>query len=55
MAERAAFATEGLVLWLNRVRPAGSPAITAVPHTAETLAAELERMFREGAAWWGGP
>jgi hypothetical protein len=54
LAEEAAFVPEGLVRWLNGVRPAGAPEVTAVPWTAEDAAAGLDRLFRERVAWWGG-
>jgi hypothetical protein len=54
LAQEAAFVPEGLVRWLNGVRPAGAPEVTAVPWTAEEAAAGLDRLFRERVAWWGG-
>jgi hypothetical protein len=54
LAERTAFVPEGMVRWLNAVRPAGEPAVTALPWAAETTAAGIDRLFRERVAWWGG-
>jgi hypothetical protein len=54
LAERAAFAPEDMVRWLNDVRPAGAPAVTDLPWTAAEAAAGIERLFRERVAWWGG-
>jgi hypothetical protein len=53
LAEQAAFVPEGMVRWLNDVRPAGAPAVTAAPWTAEA-AAGIDRLFQERVAWWGG-
>jgi len=54
LAEEAAFMPEGMLRWLNAVRPAGEPEIHDVAMTAEDTAAGLERIFRERVAWWGG-
>jgi hypothetical protein len=54
LAERAAFSPEGMVRWLNRIRPAGAPAQTEAPLTIEGQAADMETTFRERAKWWGG-
>ena len=55
LVEQAAFEPEGMVRWLNGVRPEGEPEVTTVPFTTEEVATGLERIFRERAAWWGGP
>jgi len=52
--EKAAFNTEGILCWLNAVRPPGEPAITKVFLTVVGVADETEELFRKRAAWWGG-
>lgn len=54
LAEQAAFVPEGMLRWLNEVRPTGTPEITDVALTPEITAAGIERLFRERVAWWGG-
>jgi len=54
LAEQAAFVPEGMLRWLNKIRPAGTPEITDVAVTAEATADGLDRLFRERVAWWGG-
>lgn len=54
LAERAAFAPEGLLRWLNDIRPAGEAKWTEVPLTVEGVAAAMEEIFRERIASWGG-
>jgi hypothetical protein len=49
-----AFEPEGLLCWLNRVRPAGTPEKVEVPLTAEGVADDLERMFQQSVRSWGG-
>jgi hypothetical protein len=53
-AERAAFTPEGIVRWMNRIRPADAPERTEAPLTIEGQAADMERTFRKRAEWWGG-
>ena len=53
-AEVAAFAPEGMLCFLNRLRPEGADALTEVPFTPEGMADELEKAFRERVARWGG-
>jgi hypothetical protein len=54
MTEKTAFVAEGMVRWLNRIRPAGKSAATIEGLiSAEKLARELEVMFRKSAKWWG--
>jgi hypothetical protein len=54
VAEQAAFKPAGMVAWLNRTRPKGEPEVTDVGLTPEVIAAGLDRMFRQQAAFWGG-
>jgi hypothetical protein len=54
LAEEAAFAPEVFLRWLNEVRPAGAAELTEVPLTAEGVADEVEQLFRDRVAWWGG-
>ena len=54
LAEQAAFAPEGMVRWLDDVRPEGEPAEAATA-TPEMVAAGLERLFRVRVAWWVSP
>lgn len=54
LTERAAFVPEGFVRWLNAVRPADAPELTAAPLTVDGIAAATETAFRQRAAWWGG-
>jgi hypothetical protein len=54
LAEQAAFVPEGMVRWLNEIRPPGEAEVTALPWNAETAAEGIDRLFRERAAWWGG-
>jgi hypothetical protein len=49
-----AFEPEGLLCWLNRVRPPGTPEKVEVPLTAEGVADDLERMFQQSVRSWGG-
>ena len=54
LAERAAFAPEGFLRWLNDIRPAGEAKRTEVPLTVEGMAAATEELFRQRVDWWGG-
>jgi hypothetical protein len=54
LTERAAFVPEGFLRWLNEARPAGAAEMSEVPLTAEGVADEVERLFRDRVAWWGG-
>jgi hypothetical protein len=55
LAERAAFVPDGMVRWLNSVRPDGKPEATVEGLiSAEKLADALEELFRQRVAWWGG-
>jgi hypothetical protein len=54
VAEQAAFQPAGMVAWLNRTRPEGEPEVTDVGLTPEAIAAGLDWMFRQQAAFWGG-
>jgi hypothetical protein len=54
LAERAAFAPEGFVRWLNRIRPAGEPERTEVPLTVEGMADATGELFQARVEWWSG-
>jgi len=54
LAEKAAFVSEGFLQWLNRVRPEGSPVLSAVPLSVEGVADAIEHMFQNRVEWWGG-
>jgi hypothetical protein len=54
LAEKAAFVPEGVVRWLNDIRPERSPKVTEVRLTAEKVADEAASMFRDRVQWWGG-
>jgi hypothetical protein len=54
LAERAAFAPEGFLRWLNDIRPAGEAKRTEVPLTVEGLATATEKLFQKRVEWWGG-
>ena len=54
LAEKAAFVPEGMLRWLNAMRPAGEPLVTEVGLTAASVAAATEEVFRQRVGWWGG-
>jgi hypothetical protein len=55
VAEKAAFVPEGMVRWLNAIRPQGAPEATAESLiSAQGSADGLEKLFRESVASWGG-
>jgi hypothetical protein len=54
LTDQAAFRAEGMAQWLNRIRPAGEPELTAIPLTVEGVADATAKMFRERVDWWGG-
>jgi hypothetical protein len=55
LAEQGVFAPEGMVAWLNRIRPAGGREATeATLMSAEKIAAELDVLFRRLVEHWGG-
>jgi hypothetical protein len=54
LAEEGAFSPDDFLRWLNGVRPAGAPELTAVPLSAERLAEQTQESFRTRAKWWGG-
>ena len=54
LTEKAAFTAEGLLKWLNRIRPAGEQELTEVPLTAESVAKTAAEAFRQRVEWWGG-
>jgi hypothetical protein len=54
VAEQAAFVPEGMVRWLNAIRPDGAPEATVEGLiSAQGHADGLERLFRECVARWG--
>jgi hypothetical protein len=54
LAEKAAFAPEGMRCWLNAIRPAGAAELAEVPLTVEAVADATDEAFRERVRWWGG-
>jgi len=54
LSRQAAFIPEGMLRWANEVRPAGAPEATDVGLSPESVAAGLEKLYRERVAWWGG-
>jgi hypothetical protein len=55
VAEKAAFVPEGMVRWLNAIRPQGAPGATPEGLiSAQESADGLEKLFRESVASWGG-
>jgi hypothetical protein len=55
LAEVAAFKPEGVVRWLNTVRPDRDPPVTlANVITADGYAEDSERVYRERVKFWGG-
>jgi hypothetical protein len=54
LAENVAFVPEGMLRWLNHMRPEGEPEVTNEPFDAKEGAAALDRSFRERVRWWGG-
>jgi hypothetical protein len=54
LAEKAAFASEGMLRWLNDIRPAGEPEQTELSLDVAGVAAEAEGIFRGRVGWWGG-
>lgn len=54
LAEKAAFSKEGIVRWLNEVRPAGEPRLTSPPFEVDETADSIAEAFRDRVRWWGG-
>jgi hypothetical protein len=55
LAEKATFFPDGMVRWLNDIRPADARQVTVEDLvSAEDLADGPEEMFREHVSWWGG-
>ncbi len=52
--EKTAFNTEGILRWLNTVRPASEPAMTEIHLTVVGVADDTEHVFKQRVAWWGG-
>jgi hypothetical protein len=50
----AAFAPEGMIAWLNKVRPTGESEVRKLISTVDWYAERFEEMYRERATWWGG-
>jgi len=40
--------------WLNKIRPKEQPEVTELQLTAERLADETTKAFRQRVEWWGG-
>jgi hypothetical protein len=53
LTEECAFAPEGILRWLNRVRPDEAAELREIPLTIERVADATARMFAERAKWWG--
>jgi len=53
-ARRAASSPKEFLAWMNRQRPAGTPEVKEIKFTAEWVAEETEREFRERVRWWTG-
>ena len=50
-----AFEPEGMLRWLSKIRPKGQPAPSLEDlMSPERLAEELDTVFRQRVAWWGG-
>jgi hypothetical protein len=54
LADLMAFTADGLLRWLNKVRPAAHPPITEVPVTAERTAEDVDQAFQIRIEWWNG-
>jgi hypothetical protein len=54
VADQAAFHPDGMLNWLNGIRPVGHPELSKIPLTAEGVADETERAYRHRVEWWGG-
>jgi hypothetical protein len=54
VAEKAAFAPEEFLRWLNVTRPEGEPELTEVPLTEAGVAAGTEKAFRQRVRCWEG-
>jgi hypothetical protein len=58
LAEEAAFLPDGMLRWLNTIRCERTREVTEATVgnllSAEKLADELEKMFRQCLDWWGG-
>jgi hypothetical protein len=54
LAREIAFKPEGMLAWMNRIRPADEPEMTEIPLTAERVAAGTDHLFRKRVAWHGG-
>ena len=54
LAEKAAFGHEGMLRWLNAIRPAADPPVTKIALTAAAVAASTEEELRHRVGWWRG-
>jgi hypothetical protein len=54
LAAQAAFTPDGMLRWLNALRPAGAPAATAVPLTVAAVADATAAAVQERVRWWSG-
>jgi hypothetical protein len=51
----SAFRPEGMLRWLSRIRPKGAPEPSLENLISpERFADELDKVFRQRVAWWGG-
>jgi hypothetical protein len=53
LTEKAAFVPEGILRWLNRVRPTGEPELAEIPLTVEEIADATAKMYQARVEWWG--
>ena len=54
LAKEAAFDRDGMLRWMNKIRPAGEPEFTEVRLTAQRVADANEEAFRYWVKRWGG-
>jgi hypothetical protein len=55
LADELAYLPEGMVRWLNRIRPEGAPEVTLEGIlSAEKAADKLEELYHDRVEWWGG-
>lgn len=53
ISKNMAFRPIGLLRWLNRSRPKGTPKLKKLPVSARLFARSNEYTYRERARWWG--
>jgi hypothetical protein len=54
LVEKTAFTSEGMLRWLNRIRPAGEPPLSKAPVTVEKFPDDAEAMYRDHVKRWSG-